>query len=115
MVESNVLFVGKYNGHSVKQSGAVNLSLRADYSELTDYVQLIQMLNNDIKIAVKMPDESKGMKLGMFRLKSLNIMADGEGKINFVSTTDFVEVDNLNKLVCDEYFKVMCRTSIEEE
>ena len=115
MVETNVLSVGTYNGHSVKQSGAVNLSLKADYGELTNYVQLIQMLNNDIKIAVKMPDEAKGFKLGSFRLKSLNIMSDGEGKITFVSTTDFVEVDNLNKLVCDERFKVMCRALIEEE
>lgn len=114
MVKASMKMVAMYNGHSVKQSGSVDLNLKADYSELPNYVQLLQMLNNDIKVLVKLNGE-KPMKLGMFRLKQLTVQHDGEGKIAFNSTTDFVEVDKLNRLVTDERFNVRCEAEIEIE
>lgn len=112
---AEVKMVALYNGHSVKSSGAVDLNLKADYSELGRYVQLLQMLNNDIKVAVKLNGEKKPLKLGMFRLKQLSVQHDGEGKISLNSTTDFVEVDLLNRLVTDERFIVRCTADIEIE
>ena len=114
MVKANAKMVALYNGHSVKQSGSVDLNLKAEYGELPNYVQLLQMLNNDIKVSVKLNGE-KPMKLGMFRLKQLSVQHDGEGKIALNSTTDFVEVDSLNKLVTDERFIVRCEAEIEME
>ena len=112
---ANVKFVASYDGHSLRQNGNVDLRMKCDYSELVNYVQLLQMLNNDIKVAIKFPGESKPFKIGMFRLKQLNILHDGEAKISFTSTNDFVEVNELNRLVTEERFNVRCSADIEIE
>lgn len=99
-VEQQIKFkvVAKYNGHNVKPSGAVDLNVTVDYSEMKETIQLLQLLNNDIKIDVKKPSE-KAFKLGTFRLQNLQYDHDGQAKIRFNSTSDFVEVDNLNRLI----------------
>ena len=40
--------VVKYGGHSLSANGSVNFTLKASYSELTNTIQLMQMLNNDV-------------------------------------------------------------------
>ena len=115
MVDVTVRFVGTYNGHSVRANGSVDLSFKGDYSELVNSVQLLQMLNNDVKIVVKLSEDMKPMRIGTFRLKNFGVDHDGESKIVFNSTNDFVEIDNLNKLISAERFKVQCKTTIEEE
>lgn len=115
VVNSTVKFVASYDGHSLSQNGKVDLRLKCDYSEVANYVQLLQMLNNDIKIAAKLPSENKPFKLGMFRLKQLNISHDGEAKVSFTSTNDFVEINELNRLITDERFNVRCNSEIEIE
>lgn len=114
MVEAKVKVVASYAGHSLRQNGNVDFTLKCKYSELTNYIQLIQMLNNDVNITVKMPSE-KPLKLGMFRIKEIKIDGDGEGVIKFNSLNDFVEVNNLNKIVTKELFQVMFKSEIEEE
>ena len=114
MVETKVKVVASYAGHSLRQNGNVDFTLKCQYSELTNYIQLIQMLNNDVNITVKMPSE-KPLKLGMFRIKEIKIDGDGEGVIKFNSLNDFVEVNNLNKIVTKELFQVMFKSEIEEE
>lgn len=106
--------VGKYNGHDVKPSGAINFNLKCEYGELVNYIQTIQMLNNDIGIVVKLPNE-KPFKIGVFRLNNLTVNGDGEGKLKFNSMTDFVEMNNLNKLAAnaDEQFLVRLVADIE--
>ena len=99
-VERKIQFkvVAKYNGHNVKPSGAVDVNVLVDYSEMKETIQLLQLLNNDIKIDVKKPGE-KAFKLGSFRLQNLTYDHDGQAKIRFNSMSDFVEVDNLNRLI----------------
>ena len=90
--------VAKYNGHNVKPSGAVDLNVTAEYGEMSNSIQLLQLLSNDIKIDVKKPGE-KAFKLGTFRLQQLTYDHDGQAKIRFNSMSDFVETDNLNLLI----------------
>lgn len=112
----SVKFVAMYDGHSLSKNGKVDLKLVCDYSELVNYMQLVQMLNNDIKVTVKLSGEKKKpIKIGMFRLKQLNVSHDGSAKVSFSSTNDFVEVNELNKLVTDERFIVRCESKIEIE
>lgn len=115
MVNAVVKLVGRYNGHSVKSNGSVDLSLKADYSELANAVQLLQMLSNDVKISVKMPDDKSPMKIGSFRIKQVAIDHDGEARLSFNSITDYVETDNINRMVTSELFKVRCEADIEVE
>lgn len=114
MQKVKVMLVGNYNGHNVKTSGSVDLNLKADYSEMVNSVQALQMLNNDITVSVKFPDETP-FKVGVFRLNQLNFGHDGESKIKLNSMTDFVEMDNINRLITDERFLIRLTADVEIE
>ena len=111
-----VKVIGKYNGHSVKANQSVDLSIKAGYDQLSQSVQLLQMLNNDVTIVAKVPD-TKPFKLGTFRVQSVNISHDGESAIKFNSMADFTEVDNFTHLIGSEMvvLKVTADIEIEEE
>ena len=110
--------VVKYGGHSLSPNGSVNLTLKAAYSELTNSIMLTQLLNNDVTIKAKVPD-SKVMKLGMFRVKAINVDGDGESVLKFNGLNDYIEMDNLNALPLNDSdvkeFAVMFEAEIEEE
>lgn len=107
-----------YNGHNVSANGAVNLTLKAMYSELTNTIKAMQMLNNDVIIKAKIPGEQP-IKLGMFRIKQINIDGDGESRLKFNGLVDYIEVDNLNQLPLgsddNKDFIVMMEANIEKE
>ena len=110
--------VVKYGGHSLSANGSVNFTLNAQYSELTNTIMLMQMLNNDVSIKAKIPNE-KPMKLGHFRIKQIIIDDDGESKIRFNGLSDYIEMDNLNLLPLNsdenKQFVVLMEADIEVE
>lgn len=110
--------VVKYGGHSLSANGSVNFTLKAQYSELTNTIKLMQMLNNDVIIKAKIPGGNP-MKLGMFRIKQIVVDGDGESTIKFNGLNDYIEMDNLNLLPLNsddtKEFVVMMETNIEEE
>lgn len=118
MKQIRVREVVKYGGHSLSANGSVNLTLKADYSELVNTIQVQQMLNNDVNIKAKLPG-GKPMRLGMFRVKSTTIDGDGESTLKFNGLNDYIEMDNLNLLPTkgsgDEMFVVMMEADVEEE
>lgn len=108
-----------YGGHSLFANGSVNLTLKAGYSELSNTIRTMQMLNNDVTIKAKLPGQ-KPMALGMFRIKSIGIDGDGESALKFNGLNDYVEMDNLNLLPTkhddgDGTFAVMMTAEIEQE
>lgn len=110
--------VVKYDGHNVSANGSVNFNLRADYSELVNTIQVMQMLNNDVTIKAKLPDR-KPFKLGVFRIKQIVIDGDGESKLKFNGLNDYIEMDNLNQLPLNsddtKQFIIMFSADIESE
>ena len=118
MKQIRVREVVKYGGHSLSANGSVNLTLKADYSELVNTIQVQQMLNNDVSIKAKLPG-GKPMRLGMFRVKSTTIDGDGESTLKFNGLNDYIEMDNLNLLPTkgsgDEMFVIMMEADVEEE
>ena len=110
--------VVKYGGHSLSANGSVNFTLKASYSELTNTIQLMQMLNNDVNIKAKLP-AGKPMKLGMFRIKQIIVDGDGESILKFNGLNDYIEMDNLNLLPLNsdenKEFVVMMEAEIEAE
>lgn len=110
--------VVKYNGHSITANGSVNFNLKARYSELTNTIMLMQMLNNDVNIKAKLPG-GKPMKLGMFKVKQVVIEGDGESQLKFNGLNDYIEMDNLNILPTNndetKEFVVMMEAEIEDE
>lgn len=108
-----------YGGHTLSASGSVNFTLKAKYPELVNTIQLMQMLNNDVIIRARIPGQ-KPMKLGSFRIKSINIEGDGDSVIKFNGLNDYIEMDNLNTLPTNpgrntEEFTVLMEAEIEEE
>lgn len=106
--------VANYGGHAIKPNGNVDLKLKCEYSELTGSVQMLQMLNNDITVLCKLPS-SKPLKIGVFRLKNMNIDHDGQSVVTLNSQVDFVEVDNITQLITDEKFQLRMEAEIENE
>lgn len=117
-MEVKVKEVVTYGGHSLKANGAVDFTLRASYSELTNSIKLMQMLNNDVNIKAKVPG-GKAMKLGIFRVKQIVVDGDGESVLKFNGLNDHIEMDNLNMLPLNDSdtkeFVVLMEAEIEEE
>ena len=107
-----------YAGHSLSANGSVNFTLKAVYSELTNTIQMMQMLNNDVEIKAKLPG-SKAMKLGMFRIKQIVVDGDGESVLKFNGLNDYIEMDNLNLLPLNKddnkEFQILAEAEIEME
>lgn len=112
--EIKTKMVVKYNGHQVKANKSVDLSFKVGYDQLTSTVQVLQLLNNDVDIVAKLPDEP-AIKLGSFRVQNVAINHDGESVIKFNSMSDFVETDNFNKLIGSDLIKIQLSAVIELE
>lgn len=100
----------RYNGHNVKPNTTISLGFKAMYSELTKTIQVLQLLNNDVKIEVdKKP-------LGVFRVKNVSVSDDGESTLKFESMTEAVEMDNLNSLInADGELKIVMESVVDME
>lgn len=106
--------VVNYKGHSVKANGSVDLSFTAMYDELVNSIACLQMLNNDVNITAKLPNE-KPIELGMYRIKGIIFDGDGESTIKFNSLDQNVELENLGKIITSEKFQVRMAAIIELE
>lgn len=118
MTTVKVKEIVQYAGHSLSANGSVNFTLKARYGELVNTIKMMQMLNNDVKVAARIQGQ-KPMSLGYFRIKSIFIDGDGESKIKFNGVVDQIEIDNLNALPLNDSdaseFTVLCQAEIEEE
>lgn len=103
-----------YRGHSVKKNGNIDLTFSAMYGELTNSIQVLQLLNNDVKITVKLAG-SKPMVLGSYSVKNVTFDGDGESILKFTSLLDYVEIDNLNFIISQENFQIKLESDVEVE
>lgn len=103
-----------YKGHSVKKNGVLDLTLSAMYGELTNSIKVLQLLNNDVKITVKLSG-SNPMNLGVFSVKNVTFDGDGESILKFTSMVDYVEIDNINAIISQENFQIKLQSEIEME
>lgn len=111
VVKVEVKAVAEYAGHNITANGSIDLNVKCNYGELTNYIQLVQMLNNDIKVGIKIEDR-KPFTIGTFRLKQLRIDHDGMANIKLNSITDFVEVGRVNELIGAGLFKIMFKAEV---
>ena len=115
--EIKVKQVVSYGGHNITANGLVNLTLKADYSELVNTIQITQLINNNVTIAAKL--NGKVQNLGIFRVKTIGISGDGTSKIKFVGDTNYVETDLINSVPLNtddiKEFRVLYRADVEYE
>lgn len=116
MAEIKVRTEGSYLNHNVKANKSIDVVLKAPYSELTNYIQTIQMLNENVEVGAKIGSD-KPIKLGTFMISSISVDRDGEGKIKLNSQLDYVDSNSINELANrnDEPLKIMFKAQIEEE
>lgn len=108
--------VVSYNGHNVKSNGVVNLNLKAMYSELVNTIQVLQLLNNDVKISVV--EGKSENSLGMFRVKNVSVSDDGESVLKFETLAEAAEMDKINSLVGKEtefIINMFAEVEVEDE
>lgn len=113
--KAEVVCIVEYAGHNVLPSGSIDINLKASYSEMTNYLQLYQMLNNDVNISAKVENLSKPIKIGQFRIKQIKTDHDGSATLKFNSITDFVDINNVNELVGQKGFKTRFTAEIQLE
>lgn len=106
--------VVSYKGHSIKANGNLDITFTAMYSELTNSIEVLQLLNNDVKIIAKLPGE-KAKSLGTFNVKNVTFDGDGQSVLKFTSLCEFVELENINDLVSQENFQVKIEGDVELE
>lgn len=94
-----------YNGHNANAAGIINLNLIFSYEELTNAIQLVTCLNNDIQIFVK--EGKTTNKLGTFTIKNITINNNGEAKIKFSSLLDAVNLEYINNIIDKEIIKAL--------
>ena len=104
--------IGRYNGHSIKANNSVDLGFVFPYDEMVNYIKLLQLLNENITIYVRLGSNSP-VKLGMFMLRGLNIDHDGEGMGKFNSQFDYIEANNLNGLA-KETLTILFKANVED-
>jgi hypothetical protein len=114
MQKVEVKEVVNYKGHSVRANGSVDLSFSAMYDEITKTIECLQMLNNDVVIIAKLPNE-KPIRLGMYRIKNVSFDDDGESVIKFNSIDLNVELDNLSRIVTNEKFQIKMEAEVEDD
>ena len=106
-----------YNGHSLSANGSVNLTLNAQYSQLSESIKLMQLLNNDVELKAKV--SGKVLRLGIFRFKQYNIDGDGDSKLKFNGLLDYIEMDSLNMLPLNSddspEFAIQYESEVEQE
>jgi hypothetical protein len=109
-------FEGKYVDHNVKANKAVNLQFKMPYTELVNYIQSIQMLNENVTVGVKIGAD-KPITLGTYMVFNINVDRDGEGKLKLNSQLDFIEGNALNELATrsDEPLSILLKAEIDTE
>lgn len=112
-VTIKVQSVANYVNHNCKANGVVNLTLEFMYGELTDAIQLLQCISNDVKLWAK--PAGKQIPLGMFRVQRVVVDHDGTSKVTFNSEIDSTEINNINELVTKDQFQVRFAARVELE
>lgn len=109
-------FEAKYATHTVKANKAVDVTFKMPYTELTQYIGSIQMLNENVTVASKIGPDKKPNKLGTFMISNISVDRDGQGTLKFNSQLDFVEPDNINQMASrnDEPMILFLKADIED-
>lgn len=108
--------IGKYNGHSFKPNGAVELKLKFSYEELINYYMKLPLLRSENTTVYAKIEDGETKNLGSFMFKHFSMDHDGEGAITFNSLYDHVEADELNGLVPekDKLIKFLFKAEVED-
>lgn len=87
----------EYKGHRISAKGVVGFDLKSDFSDLHKVIQLTQLLGNDILVRIR-SEGQKPFTVGNFKIKQLQVSSDGTSTIKMIGLSDFVNLNELNKI-----------------
>jgi len=98
MAKESVLKVeGLFKGCNIAASGVASIKFRSAFAEITNYVNLVGMQDEDLILAVKDEIDGPFKKVGIMRLKSINFKgADGA---DFTFKGERIDLPNINSFL----------------
>lgn len=110
--ENIITATGFFGGSNMKGTYDVDLVMKFPEEQLTNAVQFIAAIGKTIKL-IAMVDEIK-LKLGTFRIHSLNIDRDANSKIKFKSMVDNCDINCISQLMINEETPIVLKAKIVE-
>jgi len=104
-----ITFKGIVTKYTSNSKGITAITFETVYPQLFKVIQLFQLLNNVVNIAIKAEDEK--INIGDYMLKSIAVNRNGEAKIVFDTESSMAKDDNLTRFMNDEEIKI--RVKIE--
>lgn len=105
--------ISSYAGLSISASKVVTLNVNLEYSEIVTSVNLLQTLNSDVTVLVKL-GLKKPVNLGVFTVNGIKFDKDGNSKVTLKSMIGSVDLDNIMDFVeCDDTTQLMFKSIIE--
>lgn len=92
--------VGIYNGHSIKRNFDVELKIRFGPEQLPNALQFIASIGKQVILQAKIGKDIN--KLGVFNLNSLKVDRNGMAFISFMSNSDYVSLESIEKLLVED-------------
>ena len=92
--------IGIYNGHTIKRNFDVELKVRFNTEQLPNALQFVAVIGKQVILKAKI--EKNVQHLGTFNLNSLKIDRNGMAFISFMSNSDYVSLEGIEKLLVDE-------------
>lgn len=89
---------GTFKGFNIASSGLATIKFRASFQEITSYLNLIGLQDQDLMLVVKEDDaDSKFQKVGVVRLKEIKFK--GEDGADFVFKGESMSVPTFNSFL----------------
>lgn len=110
-MQKKVIAVAQYNGHAAKPTGGVSLSFKFGYAQLINVIQLNQFISNDVDVTIKQANKEP-IGLGTYRVENISTNKNGDSVLKLNSLLQFVELDNVNKIISEELINVRFMSTI---
>ena len=109
--------IATFSGLSVGANKVVTIKFKLRYDEIITSINLLQGLNNDITIHAKVEGQ-KEKSLGVFNISGIPFDKDGNATVQFKSTVDNVEMENITSILYSDtdyvQLKFMAVLQLEE-
>ena len=111
--ENNVIeATGFFGGSNMKGTYDVDLTFKFPEYQLSNAIQFIASIGKEMKMIAQINDQK--IKLGTFRIYSLNVDRDANTKIKFKSMIDHCDISNISLLMIDEETPIVLKAKIVE-
>ena len=106
--------VAIYNGHTIKKNFDIELKLRFIDEQLPNALQFVACIGKQVILKAKVGKEA--YQLGVFNINRINIDKDGNAFISFMSNNDYVNLENIEKLMVEDDVRIAGKiTEVHED